>query len=210
MLSFNQVQGMPALTMETQNRTPSGRASIPCSLFSIGHGSRPAAEFLEVLVASAIDCVVDVRAHPTSRRHPQFAQKNLAALLKEAGFDYRWLGKALGGFRGDSPISIHTALTTPASRAYADHMNSAAFRAGIAELLDSARSCSAAMLCAERLPEHCHRAMISDYLTVYGVAVFHILGGEQRVIHHCNPSARWDGSRIIYDRADQQQLGWSF
>jgi uncharacterized protein (DUF488 family) len=180
------------------------------TVYSIGHGNRSAAEFLAILTASGVACLADVRAYPGSRRHPQFARKSLALLLEAAGIGYHWLGKALGGFRQASPHTIHTALATDNLRAYADHMNSNAFRTGINQLLAYAAASPVAMLCAERLPQHCHRAMIADYLTANGIAVIHILSEEQRITHSCNPCARWDGKRLIYDKAGRQQLEWAF
>ena len=196
--------------MEAQRLARVSSESTAPTLYTVGHGSRSAEEFLEVLGASAIECLVDVRAYPASRRHPQFCQKTLASCLDEAGVGYRWMGKALGGFRHGSSNSIHTALATDGLRAYADHMNSAAFQEGITELLDCARLRPTAMLCAERLPHHCHRAMISDYLTAGGVPVIHIVAGDQHIPHRVSHLARWTQGRIIYDRGGCSQLGWEF
>ena len=196
--------------MEAQRLARVSSESIVPTLYSVGHGSRSAEEFSELLAASAIECVVDVRAYPASRRHPQFSQKSLSALLEKAGIGYRWMGEALGGFRQGSTNSIHTTLTTDGLRAYADHMSSTAFQEGIAELLDCARLRPTAMLCAERLPHHCHRAMISDYLTASGIAVIHLVAGDQRVSHRLSHLARWAQGRIIYDQEGHTQLGWEF
>jgi uncharacterized protein (DUF488 family) len=43
--------------------------------------------------------LIDVRAFPVSRRHPQFSRAPLAATLADAGIDYEWQGKPLGGYR---------------------------------------------------------------------------------------------------------------
>jgi uncharacterized protein (DUF488 family) len=43
-------------------------------IYTIGHGNRPVEEFMGLLGEAAIGCVVDIRAHPASRRHPQFAR----------------------------------------------------------------------------------------------------------------------------------------
>ena len=196
--------------MEAQRLARVSSESIAPLLYSVGHGGRSAEEFSELLGASAIECVVDVRAYPASRRHPQFSQQALIAFLEKAGIGYRWMGEALGGFRQGSTNSIHTALTTDGLRAYADHMNSGVFQEGITELLDCASLRPTAMLCAERVPHHCHRAMISDYLTANGIAVIHIVAGDQRIPHHFSHLARWTQGRIIYDQEGQTQLGWEF
>ena len=177
------------------------------TLYTVGHGGRSATEFLDVLRSAAIGCIADVRSYPVSRRHPQFSQKTLVPLLEEAAIGYRWLGKALGGFRHCASPSIHTALASDSSRAYADHMSSTAFQEGVVELLALARARPTAMLCAERLPRHCHRAMISDFLTAKGTAVIHIVDEGKYMSHCLSGAARWAQGRLIYDRGGHNNWG---
>lgn len=196
--------------MEARHFAPVGSDSNAPTLYSVGHGSRSAEQFSELLCAAAIEWVVDVRSYPVSRRHPRFSQPALTALLEKAGIGYHWMGKALGGFRQGSSQSIHSALTTDGLRAYAEHMGSGEFQAGVAELLDCVGLRPTAMLCAERLPHHCHRAMISDYLTANGIAVVHLVAEDQRILHRFSHLARWAQGRIIYDQGGHEQLGWEF
>lgn len=195
--------------MEAQHRVTRGDSPVT-TLYTVGHGNRSAEEFLEILHSIAIDSLVDIRAYPASRRHPQFSRTRLAPILNKAGINYDWHGKALGGFRQVSSASIHTALTSDSLRGYAEYMSSPAFKDGIAELLLSYRQTSIVMLCAERLPEHCHRALLADYLTAMGISVRHILGKDVIVVHHLNRLVRWEHGRLIYDQADNRQLGWNF
>jgi uncharacterized protein (DUF488 family) len=175
-------------------------------IYTVGHGDRSAADFLNILRAAAIDCVADVRAYPVSRRHPQFTQKHLAPFLDEAGIAYCWLGKALGGFREASSSSVHAALGNDALRAYAEHMSSTAFQEGIADLLSRARIKLTAILCAERLPRHCHRSMIADYLVATGVPVVHLLDAERRLPHRLSDLAHMEQGRLVYDRGNRRQM----
>lgn len=162
-----------------------------------------------MLRAAAIDGIADVRAYPASRRHPQFVQETLASILDKAGIAYWWLGKALGGFRRGTSSSIHTALAGDSLRAYAEHMHTAAFQQGIADLMSCASQETTAILCAERLPRYCHRALISDYLTVNGIAVVHVLESGHQIPHRVNRLARWEQGQLIYDQGGGQ-LGWKF
>jgi len=189
---------------------PLGEPPSAHTVYTVGHGARSAAEFVDLLRAAAIGCIADVRSYPVSRRHPQFSQKTLAPFLDGYAIGYRWLGKALGGFRHGAAPSIHTSLACASSRAYADHMSSTAFQGGIAELLVLARVRATAILCAERLPQLCHRAMISDFLTAKGIAVIHIVDGGQHMPHCLNGVARWAHGRLIYDRGSGHQLEWEF
>ncbi|MGI8451663.1 MAG: DUF488 domain-containing protein, partial [Streptosporangiaceae bacterium] len=62
-----------------------------------------------------------------------------------------------------------------AFRGYADYMQTAAFQAGLGELLDLAARQTVAIMCAEALPWHCHRSLVTDALIARGVPVCDIL-----------------------------------
>ena len=47
--------------------------------FTIGHSTRPIGEFIDLLVASEVGLVVDVRTIPKSRHNPQFGEEELEA-----------------------------------------------------------------------------------------------------------------------------------
>ena len=55
------------------------------------------------------------------------------------------------------------------------------------------------MLCAERLPGHCHRALIADYLTLQGVEVVHLIDVGYAQHHRLNPKLRRESTRLVYD-----------
>ena len=97
-----------------------GRLSyVTCAtLYSIGHGSRSSDDFLALLRRHAIDCLVDVRAYPRSKRHPQFSRIALEGVLSVQGIRYVWEGEALGGMRRPRLASPHICLlyTSPSPR----------------------------------------------------------------------------------------------
>ena len=172
-------------------------------IYTVGHSNVDLAAFVAPLEAHGIKALVDVRAFPTSRRWPHFSGDRLAA----AWADYHWLGKELGGYRksarADSP---HTALEGM-WRAYADHMETAGFRTGIARLLALARERPTAILCAERGWHDCHRRHIADHLVaIEGVEVLHIADASPPDPHRVDPRARLDGTRLVYDLGQQRDL----
>ena len=129
----------------------------------MGHGARSVVAFVFLLQESRIATLVDVRAYPASRRHPQFSRDALAASLAEAGIEYRWEGKALGGMRKGG---------------YAAHMETPFFQDAAKALIGSERVC---IMCAETNPADCHRSHISDWLLAHGERVVHLIQpGEQR------------------------------
>lgn len=174
-------------------------------LCTVGHGARSAAELLQMLAEAGCQVLVDVRAHPRSRRHPQFDRDALAATLATAGIEYRWQGRELGGFRRPRADSPNVALDAGAFRGYADHLGSAAGQAALASLAQQARGVAIAILCAERDPAQCHRSLIADALTLsHGVEVVHLLEPGRSRGHRVSAAARSDQGRIVYDRAEGQ------
>ena len=149
--------------------------------------------------------VADVRRHPGSRRHPQFASHALAASLPAHGVGYAHL-PALGGRRKPLPGSRNDGWENDSFRAYADHLASDEFAGGLAELESLARERPTAVMCAEGLWWRCHRRLVADVLTVRGWTVCHI-GPDGALSEHALPEfARVDGTRLTYP-APQMRLG---
>jgi uncharacterized protein (DUF488 family) len=176
-------------------------------IYTIGHGNRSIEEFLGLLKDAAIECLVDVRAYPASRRHPQFARASLEISLAGAGIRYVWEGTALGGRRKPEPDSPHIALGNPGFRAYADHMTTQEFRDALARLIGLGRAAPAAVMCAERLPWECHRFLISDSMMASGQGVIHLINPGSRREHALSAIARMRGGDLVYDGAAQRKLG---
>ena len=175
-------------------------------IYTIGHGNRPIDEFLALLKDAGIDCLVDVRAYPASRRHPQFAREALEKSLADAGIRYLWEGKALGGRRKPASGSPHVALRNDGFRAYADHMLTAEFRLALDRLVELARSTRATVMCAERLPWQCHRNLVSDSLVARGMPVMHVIAPGENRSHELSRLARNGREGLIYDAREQLGL----
>lgn len=178
-------------------------------VFTVGHGDRPVDELLELLRCAGVTLIVDVRAYPSSRRHPQFRRELLAATLAAAGLGYRWEGRALGGFRRPSTASPHTALP-PELRGFADHMGTDDFHAAVAGLVELAGNARPAVLCAERDPAQCHRGLISDALVAAGHPVTHLIARDRTEAHRLDPRARRGARGLVYDVAPGGQRALDF
>jgi hypothetical protein len=68
------------------------------TFFTIGHSTRSIGEFIELLVASKIGVVVDVRTVPRSRTNPQYNRDALPASLSGFQIAYEHIAE-LGGLR---------------------------------------------------------------------------------------------------------------
>lgn len=167
-------------------------------LYTVGHSTRSLAELVAILRAHCVELLVDVRRFPASRRHPHFSRQSLERGLSAAGIGYLWL-EGLGGRRPGRKDSPHTAWRVAGFSSYADHMESAEFEQAARKLLDRAREATAAVMCAEALPERCHRRLLSDWLTVRGVQVVHLLDETRTRPHELPDFARVEGERLVYD-----------
>ena len=144
------------------------------TIWTVGHSTRSAQEFEQILLAHEIAVLVDVRTFPGSRRYPQFNKSALEESLAESGIRYRHEPR-LGGRRTPRKDSHNTAWRNAGFRGYADYMETPEFDAGIKELLELARTQRAAIMCAEALWWKCHRSLIEDYLKAAGHEVIHIV-----------------------------------
>lgn len=166
---------------------------------SVGHGTLGAEALASLLADAGIQTLVDIRAYPGSRRHPHFKRDDMLVWLPAAGCAYVWM-PALGGRRRPVPSSKHVALRDEAFRAYADHMETAEFHAGVVELLDLAVRGAVAVMCSESVWWRCHRRLLADHLTLArGVEVVHLMHDGRHAPHAITAGARLAGGAVLYD-----------
>jgi uncharacterized protein (DUF488 family) len=169
------------------------------TLYTAGHSDRRVEELMCMLGEAGVTTLVDVRAQPHSARHPQFNEDALRDSCSTANIIYHWAGRHLGGKRPPRPGSPHVTLDE-GRRGFADYMQTEVFQKAAAQLASMSGRAPTAMLCAEREPEHCHRALIADYLLLQGLRIVHLVApGEQRE-HLLSPAARRESAALIYDR----------
>jgi uncharacterized protein (DUF488 family) len=167
------------------------------TIMTIGHSTRTAEAFLELLTTHRVTGVADVRTIPRSRRHPHFSRESLAAFLPAHGIAYVHLA-ALGGLRKPASDSPNGGWRHPGFRGYADHMQTSQFEKGIEDLLSFAANSRVAIMCAEAKWWECHRQLIADALTARGIEVRHILSAGDTPVHRLTPFARVHGSGVTY------------
>jgi uncharacterized protein (DUF488 family) len=146
--------------------------------YTIGHGTRPLAEFVELLQSVEVTLLVDVRTVPRSRTNPQYDRDALPASLAPFGIVYEHMA-VLGGLRGrdrNVPLSLNAFWENDSFHNYADYALSAAFREGLKQLRRRGETQICAIMCAETVWWRCHRRIITDYLLASGEIVFHLLG----------------------------------
>ena len=175
-------------------------------ILTVGHSNHDEQEFVQLLRGAGVELIADVRRYPGSRRQPHFERTALAAILLEAGIVYRWLGETLGGRRKPSPESPNGGWESDQFRAYADHMASEKFAAGLAELEELALEQRVAVMCAEAWWVRCHRRLIADTLTARGWRVLHLAANGRLEEHQLTDFAVVQDGKVTYP-AQQTSLG---
>jgi len=169
------------------------------TIFTVGHGTLPAATFTALVRDAGLGTIADVRRFPGSRYNPQFGREELGRSLADEGLAYRWM-PPLGGRRKGSRASANVALRNAQFRAYADHMSSDEFAAGVSELLGLASASAVAVMCSEAVWWRCHRRLLADHIVlVTGLRVQHLFHNGRLVEHSITPGARRADDRVVYD-----------
>jgi uncharacterized protein (DUF488 family) len=166
-------------------------------VYTIGHGTRPAAELVETLARAEAATLVDVRRFPSSRRNPQFNQEALAVTLEEAGIAYRHVVE-LGGRRSGEPGEERFPCVREAAfRSYAARMGTGEWQQALADALAEPAPC---FMCAETVWWRCHRRLVAELLTVRGHEVLHLLGPHEVQRHRLlEESVARDGKLYLCD-----------
>ena len=150
------------------------------TIFTIGHSNHNSDKFLGMLSKHNVEAIADVRSTPYSRHCPHFNQDRLKAALHKSGFEYIFMGKSLGG----RPQS-GTLYDSQGRADYRRIAQTPEFLEGAETLLHMAESRTVAVLCAEREPHDCHRALlVARELHQLGHDLVHIHGQAGDLLEH--------------------------
>lgn len=142
------------------------------AVFTVGHSNHTLLRFLGLLKEHRIGLLVDVRSHPRSRFLPHFGKARLEPALREAGIEYLFLGKELGGRPRER--EFHDAKGRVL---YSRLERTPAFREGIRRVEEEAALRRTAVLCAEEDPFRCHRRLLVGRALVRdGLRLIHLRG----------------------------------
>lgn len=164
-------------------------------LYTIGHGTRKADEFLHLLQQYHIRYLLDVRSRPYSRFNPQYNQKQLQQFLADNNITYVFMGDTLGGRPDDkSCYDIEGKID------YRLLKEKDYFKTGIERVKTALeKDLDVAIMCSERKPSECHRSrLIGEVLFKDGIILNHIddkgqLQDQPTVMRHTlGPAGLWD------------------
>jgi uncharacterized protein (DUF488 family) len=167
--------------------------------YTIGHGTRPLGEFVDLLRSVEVTLLADVRTVPRSRTNPQYNGDALPQSLEAFGIAYEHMA-ALGGLRGrmrEVAPQINAFWENESFHNYADYAMSDRFRAGLAHLRKLGETQTCAIMCAETVWWRCHRRIITDYLLAASEKVFHILAPGKVEAAAINEAAAPQGADVL-------------
>jgi uncharacterized protein (DUF488 family) len=163
-------------------------------VLTIGHSNHTIERFIELLRQHQVTALADVRSAPYSQIQAQFNREALALALKQEGIAYSFLGKELGGRPADKTcyengrVQYQRVAATPI------------FRSGVERILAGVQSYRIALMCAEREPLECHRALlVAPELEKAGVAVLHVHADGRTEPHSDAMSRLLDLYRLAED-----------
>jgi uncharacterized protein (DUF488 family) len=140
------------------------------TIFTLGHSSHHLDHFVDLLKRHHVTAVCDIRSQPYSRRNPQFNSGELRNFLVGHRISYAFLGRELGA-RSEDPSCYLDGKVQYDRLAMTD-----SFRIGLQSIRENMSKQCLALVCAERDPLECHRAiLVGRFLTALGIAVNHIL-----------------------------------
>jgi len=166
-------------------------------VFTIGHSTRSLPELIALLKAHCVDHLVDIRTIARSRKNPQFNEDTIGCDLGRAGIAYTHMA-GLGGLRHAGKGSQNTGWQNASFRGYADYMQTPDFERNLEALIELARHCRPAVMCAEAVPWRCHRSLVADALLARGVDVRHIMTEKRAQPARLTSFARVSGKKVTY------------
>jgi len=141
-------------------------------VYTIGHSTHSAKRLIQLLRTYEITAVADVRSQPYSRVNPQFNRERLRTELKAVGIAYVFLGRELGGRTEDKSCYVEGKVQ------YALVARTSLFQEGLARIAQGMGTHRIALMCAEKDPLTCHRAiLVCRHLAARGIAAQHVLEG---------------------------------
>jgi uncharacterized protein (DUF488 family) len=142
------------------------------ALATIGYEKADLEDFIAALQHASVECLIDVRALPLSRKRG-FSKTTLSQALEAVGIRYIHL-KALGDPK-DGRDAARAGRYAEFNRIYCKQLATPAARDALTQAGGAALESKCCLLCYERTPEHCHRKVVAETLAqAYNVTVHHL------------------------------------
>lgn len=147
-------------------------------IFTVGHSNYEADKFIKILQSHSIKMLIDVRSEPYSKYCPQFNKDVIEQILLNNGIKYLFLGSELGARPKDENCYVSGKVS------FEKLKDSELFKQGISSVLEQSSKYRIAVMCSEKEPLNCHRAiLISRVLEQQDYTVRHILDENELLDH---------------------------
>ena len=146
-------------------------------LLTIGHSNRSPDEFVELLRQNRVTAVADVRSQPYSRHLPHFNREPMKALLRGHGISYVFMGEELGARRNERECYVD------GQARYELIERTPTFQSGLERIRTGVSQQVVALMCAEKDPMTCHRAILVARALRTEFDIRHIVSAEELESH---------------------------
>ncbi len=161
------------------------------AILTIGYGNLAIEDFLGLLKKNGVKALVDIRSKPYSKARPEYRKKELERAVREEGMEYIFLGHKLGGMPDDD-----TFYDSEGNVDFDLLQDSPVYKQGIMELISLAEKSDVCIMCAEALPERCHRgSLVSETLYTSSIETTHILH-DGKLVDHGKLRVKFDSGQI--------------
>jgi uncharacterized protein (DUF488 family) len=141
-------------------------STAAASVFTLGYQGRSLPEVLGIVEGTGIQQVLDVRQNVSSKK-PGFSGLELARAFSAMGVAYVHLADL-----GCTPAARHTLWRTKETEPFFDEyrLYLTTQPKAVQDLLDRVRRTRSLLLCLERDPSRCHRAVLAERLRAEGIS----------------------------------------
>lgn len=147
-------------------------------LLTIGHSNYEMKTFISLLQKHRVTAVADVRSSPYSRFLPHFNRAALKEALAKEKIRYVFLGQELGARPKKQECYVE------GKAVYEKIAATEEFHEGIQRLLKGAKRHRISLMCAEKDPLTCHRAiLVCQHLRHFDLHINHILRNGELESH---------------------------
>lgn len=134
-------------------------------LFTIGYTGFSVQRFVEVLRNTGIECLIDTREIPISRKRG-FAKSALQGHLLDAGIEYRHF-RLLGSPRGDRHELRSTGDYAVFFKNVKRHLTKKGPQESLRDAIMTARSMTSCLMCCCSDWSFCHRSCVVDAIVAH-------------------------------------------
>lgn len=140
-------------------------------IYSIGHGNRSWAAFIDLVKSYNGRYLIDVRSFPRSKYNPDFNKENLELACEKEGIKYLFMGDTLGGKPKKKTLYDREGRADYTLMSGEDDYKASISRLQKASKLDE----NTFIMCSELCPSQCHRSkLIGKTLVELGIPPIHI------------------------------------